>query len=178
MLNRPLFADREPEKSAAIQTHEQLGTVRIGAFGNHCSHALLDISEMVRREIAGKSRIENVHNKPAGSSHLWKNFISETLIHRVAPCFQPHAMARRMLKPKAKGRQEVKVTKRRIAAEKLMTGDTVPTSGVYGVDHEGCSELIWMRIGERLPHCPGCRKYSVFVLQQEVHHISEDPDFL
>lgn len=100
------------------------------------------------------------------------------LIQRVASCFQSHAVARRMLKPKVNGRQEVKVTKGRTEAEKLMTGDTVPTSGVYGVDHEGCSKLIWMRIGERLPHCPGCAKHSVFVLQQEVHHISEDPDFL
>ena len=87
-------------------------------------------------------------------------------------------MARRVLNPKAMGRQEVKVTKRRIAPKKLMTGDTVPTSGLYGADHEGCTESIWMRMGERLPHCPGCGKHSKFVLQQEVHHISEDPDFL
>ena len=44
MFNRPLFADWEPEKSAAIQTHEQLGTVRIGALGNHSWTRLPDIS--------------------------------------------------------------------------------------------------------------------------------------
>lgn len=70
------------------------------------------------------------------------------------------------------------MTKQRTAAEKLMTGDTVPASGLYGAYHEGCSELVWMRIGERLPLCPRCARHSVFVLQQEIKHISEDPDFL
>lgn len=35
MLNGSFFADREPKKSSAIQPHQQLGTVRIGALGNH-----------------------------------------------------------------------------------------------------------------------------------------------
>jgi len=70
------------------------------------------------------------------------------------------------------------VTKRRTAEKKLMTGDIVPASGLYGADHQECSELIWLRKGERLPFCPGCTRPSAFVLQQEVEHISEDPDFL
>ncbi|HET9181999.1 MAG TPA: hypothetical protein VFP59_07690 [Candidatus Angelobacter sp.] len=70
------------------------------------------------------------------------------------------------------------MTEQRLAPEKLMTGDIVSTSGLYGVDHEKCSESIWLRSGERLPVCPVCGKRSEFVLQQEVQHISEDPDFL
>ena len=65
-----------------------------------------------------------------------------------------------------------------MASEKLMTVDAVPTSGLYGVDHEGCSDLVWLRKGQHIPLCSGCGKRSVFVLQEEVEHISEDPDFL
>lgn len=70
------------------------------------------------------------------------------------------------------------MTKQKTETEKLMTGDVAPTSGLYAVDHKGCSEVVWLQNGERLPLCPGCGKHSVFLLQEKVQHISEDPDFL
>lgn len=60
----------------------------------------------------------------------------------------------------------------------LESGGIAPVSGVYRLSHGECSKNdLWIRKGERFPVCPHCGKQSIFLLQQEVEHISEDPDF-
>jgi hypothetical protein len=62
---------------------------------------------------------------------------------------------------------------------RLQSGGVAPVSGVYRLNHDGdCSRNdVWIRQGERFPVCPHCGRHSVFLLDQEVEHISEDPDF-
>ena len=60
----------------------------------------------------------------------------------------------------------------------LESGGIVPVSGIYQLAHGDCSkDDLWIRKGERFPVCPHCGEHSVFLLDQEVEHISEDPDF-
>jgi hypothetical protein len=57
------------------------------------------------------------------------------------------------------------------------SGDVAPVSGLYRVEHSDCVELVWVRSGHRLPLCPACGSEAVFILQENLRHISEDPDF-
>ncbi len=60
----------------------------------------------------------------------------------------------------------------------LESGGLAPVSGVYRLDHETCSrDDLWLKKGERLPPCPLCGGEAAFLLEQQVEHISEDPDF-
>lgn len=61
----------------------------------------------------------------------------------------------------------------------LLDSDSIsPSSGVYRCEHTGCSEkIVWIRRGEVLPRCPICGEKALFILEEEVQHISEDPDF-
>ncbi len=60
----------------------------------------------------------------------------------------------------------------------LESGGVAPVSGVYRLDHAGCSRNdLWVKKGQRLPPCPECGGDAAFLLQQQVEHISEDPDF-
>lgn len=102
IFDRSLVADWETKKSAAIQTHEHLGAVRIGALGNHCWTGCLMtlrwLDVRLQRSVALK-----YENRPARPSDLWKNCLPEMLIQMVASCLQSHAMARRVLNPKVMG---------------------------------------------------------------------------
>jgi hypothetical protein len=60
----------------------------------------------------------------------------------------------------------------------LESGGIAPVSGIYRANHGDCSQRdLWIRKGERFPVCPHCGEHSVFLLDQEVEHIFEDPDF-
>lgn len=61
----------------------------------------------------------------------------------------------------------------------LLESDSIsPISGVYRCEHTGCSEkVVWIRRGEVLPRCFSCGEKAFFILEEEVQHISEDPDF-
>jgi len=63
-------------------------------------------------------------------------------------------------------------------APTLESGSITPVSGVYRCEHSGCCEkAVWIRQGEVLPPCPRCGENAQFTLEEQVQHISEDPDF-
>ncbi len=59
------------------------------------------------------------------------------------------------------------------------SGETVPLSGVWRPQHEGCRNPaeLWIRKDELFPPCEQCGAEAMFVLLQEIQHISEDSDF-
>jgi hypothetical protein len=59
------------------------------------------------------------------------------------------------------------------------SGETVPVSGVWRPAHEGCGSApeLWVREQDAFPPCPRCGRPASFTLLEQVHHISEDPDF-
>jgi hypothetical protein len=61
----------------------------------------------------------------------------------------------------------------------LGSGETVPVSGLWRSDHEGCPDApdLWLRRQSQFPRCPSCGLTTSFSLMEEVPHISEDPDF-
>lgn len=61
----------------------------------------------------------------------------------------------------------------------LLSGATVPVSGVWRPDHDDCSSIaeLWLPKLALFPHCPCCGQAAQFMLVEEIGHISEDPDF-
>jgi hypothetical protein len=61
----------------------------------------------------------------------------------------------------------------------LLSGATVPLSGIWRPDHDDCAEVaeLLLRKGAFFPHCSCCGKAASFMLAEEISHISEDPDF-
>ncbi len=61
----------------------------------------------------------------------------------------------------------------------LQSGDSVPVSGVWRLDHDACRDKLelCLRKHELFPLCPSCGVSGCFRLLEEVQHISEDPDF-
>lgn len=67
---------------------------------------------------------------------------------------------------------------KQITNGKLRSGRAAAVSGLYRIDHENClSEIVWIGKGQMFPICPDCGESAVFGLEQQVDHISEDPDF-
>lgn len=67
---------------------------------------------------------------------------------------------------------------KQIASDGLRSGRAVVVSGLYRIDHENClSDIVWVGKGQVFPLCPDCGEPALFGLQQQVDHISEDPDF-
>jgi len=60
----------------------------------------------------------------------------------------------------------------------LRSGRAAAISGLYRIDHVNClSEIVWIGKGQMFPVCPDCGESAAFGLEQQVDHISEDPDF-
>jgi hypothetical protein len=61
----------------------------------------------------------------------------------------------------------------------LLSGATVPVSGIWRPDHDDCADVaeLWLRKDAFFPHCSCCGKAASFILIEEISHISEDPDF-
>jgi hypothetical protein len=67
---------------------------------------------------------------------------------------------------------------RKAGSGSFESGGLAPVSGIYRLNDHSCSRGdLWIRKGQRFPVCPECGKHSVFLLEQQVEHISEDPDF-
>lgn len=96
MLNGSFFADREPKKSSAIQPHQQLGTVRIGALGNHS--CVRNFSFLSDAWTCGykKGRL-NCEQQSCWPKPSMKKFPFEAMPQMVASCLQSHAVAQRVL---------------------------------------------------------------------------------
>lgn len=63
-------------------------------------------------------------------------------------------------------------------ARLLESSSITSISGIYRCEHTGCCEkILWIKKGEVLPRCPVCGERALFSLEEEVQHISEDPDF-
>ena len=59
------------------------------------------------------------------------------------------------------------------------SGETVPLSGIWRPQHNGCRNPaeLWIRKDELFPPCEQCGSQATFTLLKEVQHISEDSDF-
>jgi len=67
---------------------------------------------------------------------------------------------------------------KRVGNGELRSGRAAAVSGLYLINHESCqSEILWVGKGQMFPVCPDCGEAAGFGLQQQVDHISEDPDF-
>lgn len=100
----------------------------------------------------------------------------------VAPSFQPDAMALQMRYrcqcPAGINGGVVSPKEKQVANGKLRSGRAAVVSGLYRIDHQNClSEIVWIAKGQMFPVCPDCGESAAFGLEQQVDHITEDPDF-
>jgi len=77
---------------------------------------------------------------------------------------------------------DLKVTQNRTGSKAQVafrSGETVPLSGIWRPEHNGCANPseLWIRKDELFPLCGQCGSQASFALLEEVQHISEDADF-
>lgn len=77
---------------------------------------------------------------------------------------------------------EINVAKEKLSKiqqDAFSSGELIPVSGLWRSNHNDCenSSDLWLRKGDYFPPCLTCSSAASFTLQEEIHHISEDPDF-